>query len=89
MANFAIDDNLKRKYSAFLSRKILKAMQLNFTSLIKDDGSVNESVLLDCILSVCDENLLGHEDLQVLFNRPDGENTRKDIRDNLENFLKI
>ena len=74
--------------SAFLSRKILKAMQLNFTSLIKDDGSVNESVLLDCILSVCDENLLGHEDLQVLFNRPDGENTRKDIRDNLENFLK-
>ena len=88
LANFAIDDNLKRKYSAFLSRKILKAMQLNFTSLIKDDGSVNESVLLDCILSVCDENLLGHEDLQVLFNRPDGENTRKDIRDNLENFLK-
>ena len=74
LANFAIDDNLKRKYSAFLSRKILKAMQLNFTSLIKDDGSVNESVLLDCILSVCDENLLGHEDLQVLFNRPDGEN---------------
>lgn len=88
LANFAIDDNLKRKYSAFLSRKILKAMQLNFTSLIKDDGSVNDSVLLDCILSVCDENLLGHEDLQVLFNRPDGENTRKDIRDNLENFLK-
>ena len=88
LANFAIDDNLKRKYSAFLSRKILKAMQLNFTSLIKDDGSINESVLLDCILSVCDEKLLGLEDLQVLFNRPDGENTRKDIRDNLENFLK-
>lgn len=63
-------------------------MQLSFTSLIKDDGSINESVLLDCLLSVCDEKLLGLEDLQVLFNRPDGENTRKDIRDNLENFLK-
>lgn len=88
LANFEVDGNLNKKYRAFLSRKILKAMQMSFTSLIKDDGSINESVLLDCILSVCDENLLGHEDLQVLFNRPDGENTRKDIRDNLENFLK-
>lgn len=88
LANFAVDDALNKKYRAFLSRKILKAMQISFTSLIKDDGSINESVLLDCILSVCDEKLLGLEDLQVLFNRPDGENTRKDIRDNLENFLK-
>lgn len=32
LANFAVDDNLKRKYKAFLSRKILKAMQLSFTS---------------------------------------------------------
>ena len=59
LSNFAVDDNLKRKYRTFLSRKILKAMQMSFTSLIKDDGSVNDSVLLDCILSVCDEKLLG------------------------------
>ena len=88
MANFAVDDNLKRKYRVFLSRKILKAMQLSFTSLIKDDGSINESVLLDCLISVCDEKLLGLEDLQVLFNKPDGEQTRNDIRENLKNFLK-
>ena len=88
LANFAVDDNLKRKYRVFLSRKILKAMQLSFTSLIKDDGSINESVLLDCLISVCDEKLLGLEDLQVLFNRPDGEHTRNDIRENLKNFLK-
>lgn len=88
LANFAVDDNLKRKYRVFLSRKILKAMQLSFTSLIKDDGSINESVLLDCLISVCDEKLLGLEDLQVLFNRPDGEQTRNDIRENLKNFLK-
>lgn len=88
LANFAVDDNLKRKYKAFLSRKILKAMQLSFTSLIKDDGRINEKVLLECILSVCDDKLLGHEDLQVLFNRPSGEETRKVIRKNLETFLK-
>lgn len=88
LANFAVDDNLKRKYKAFLSRKILKAMQMSFTSLIKDDGHINEKVLLECILSVCDEKLLGHEDLQVLFNRPGGEETRKEIRKNLETFLK-
>ena len=88
LANFAVDDNLKRKYKAFLSRKILKAMQLSFTSLIKDDGRINEKVLLECILSVCDDKLLEHEDLQVLFNRPSGEETRKEIRKNLETFLK-
>ena len=88
LANFAIDDNLKRKYSAFLSRKILKAMQLSFTSLIKDDGSINESVLLDCILSVCDEKLLGLEDLQVLFNRPDGDEARNKAHKEIETFLK-
>ena len=88
LANFAVDDNLKRKYKAFLSRKILKAMQLSFTSLIKDDGRINEKVLLECILSVCDDKLLGHEDLQVLFNRPSGEETRKEIRKNLETLLK-
>lgn len=88
LANFAVDDNLKRKYKAFLSRKILKVMQLSFTSLIKDDGRINEKVLLECILSVCDDKLLGHEDLQVLFNRPSGEETRKEIRKNLETFLK-
>lgn len=88
LANFAVDDNLKRKYKAFLSRKILKAMQLSFTSLIKDDDRINEKVLLECILSVCDDKLLGHEDLQVLFNRPSGEETRKEIRKNLETFLK-
>lgn len=88
LANFAVDDNLKRKYKAFLSRKILKAMQLSFTSLINDDGRINEKVLLECILSVCDDKLLGHEDLQVLFNRPSGEETRKEIRKNLETFLK-
>lgn len=88
LANFAVDDNLKRKYKAFLSRKILKAMQLSFTSLIKVDGRINEKVLLECILSVCDDKLLGHEDLQVLFNRPSGEETRKEIRKNLETFLK-
>lgn len=63
-------------------------MQLSFTSLIKDDGRINEKVLLECILSVCDDKLLGHEDLQVLFNRPSGEETRKEIRKNLETFLK-
>ncbi len=87
LAKFAADENLKRKYKDFLSRKILKAMQMNSAALTKDDGSVNDSVLLDCILAVCDEKLLGHEDLQVLFNRPGGEDTRKKVRDNLETFL--
>lgn len=71
-----------------MSRKILKAMQISFTSLIKDDGSINESVLLDCILSVCDEKLLGLEDLQVLFNRPDGDEARNKAHKEIETFLK-
>jgi len=88
LSNFAVDDNLKRKYRTFLSRKILKAMQMSFTSLIKDDGSINESVLLDCILSVCDEKLLGLEDLQGLFNRSDGDKARDKTREEIKTFLK-
>ena len=88
LANFAVDDNLKRKYKAFLSRKILKAMQLSFTSLIKDDGRINEKVLLECILSVCDEKLLGLEDLQGLFNRSDGDKARDKTREEIKTFLK-
>lgn len=88
LANFEVDGNLNKKYRAFLSRKILKAMQMSFTSLIKDDGRINESVLLDCILSVCDEKLLGLEDLQVLFNRPDGNDARNKAREEIEAFLK-
>lgn len=86
LSNFAVDDNLKRKYRTFLSRKILKAMQMSFTSLIKDDGSINESVLLDCILSVCDEKLLGLEDLQGLFNRSDGDKARDKTREEIKTF---
>ena len=88
LSNFAVDDNLKRKYRTFLSRKILKAMQMSFTSLIKDDGSINENVLLDCILSVCDEKLLGLEDLQGLFNRSDGDKARDKTREEIKTFLK-
>lgn len=88
LSNFAVDDNLKRKYRTFLSRKILKAMQMSFTSLIKDDGSINENVLLDSILSVCDEKLLGLEDLQGLFNRSDGDKARDKTREEIKTFLK-
>ena len=88
LSNFAVDDNLKRKYRTFLSRKILKAMQMSFTSLIKDDGSINESVLLDCILSVCDEKLLGLEDLQVFFNRPDGDEAHNKAHKEIKTFLE-
>lgn len=88
LSNFAVDDNLKRKYRTFLSRKILKAMQMSFTSLIKDDGSINESVLLDCILSVCDEKLLGLEDLQVFFNRPDGDEAHNKAHKEINTFLE-
>ncbi len=63
LANFEVDGNLNKKYRAFLSCKDSEsnANELHF-SLIKDDGRINESVLLDCILSVCDEKLLGLED---------------------------
>lgn len=88
LSNFAVDDNLKRKYRTFLSRKILKAMQMSFTSLIKDDGRINESVLLDCILSVCDEKLLGLEDLQVFFNRPDGDEAHNKAHKEIKTFLE-
>lgn len=69
VTNFAQTPDLQRKFCAFLSRKILKSMQVKFTSLLNEDGTVNDSVLLNCVISTCEDDLLHHEELLPLFNR--------------------
>lgn len=68
---------LKQKFSAFLSRKIFQSLQQSFTALINEDGSFNAKTLLECAISVSDNEILHHQDLSDMFARPGGAEARK------------
>lgn len=87
LADFAANKNLQQKYCAFLGRKILKAMQESFTSLINEDGSINSQKLLDTINMACDEYLFNHEDLRVLFERIKGKDIQGQVRTSIQETL--
>ncbi len=68
---------LKQQFSAFLSRKIFQSLQQSFTALINADGSFNAKTLLECTISVSDNEILHHHDLIDMFARPGGAEVRK------------
>lgn len=87
VTNLARTPDLQRKFCAFLKRKILKSIQENFTSLLKEDGTVNENVLLGCVMSICEEKLLHHEELLVFFNRTGGDIIRERAKESIQSAL--
>lgn len=87
LADFAVDKDMQQRYSTFLSYKILDSLKQSVTQLVNENGSINEKLLVDCILSVCEENLLYHKDLLILFDRPGGDDVREKIRGVLRKSL--
>lgn len=68
---------LKQKFSKFLSRKIFQSFQQSFTALINENGDFNEKTLLECTISVSDNEILHHQDLSEMFARPGGTEARQ------------
>ena len=58
------DKKTRRDFSAFLSRKIQMAIQKETTAIIQDDGSINEKTLARVVLSVGEDSLLNHGDIE-------------------------
>jgi len=87
VTNLAQTLGLQRKFCAFLSRKILKSMQESFTSLLNEDGTVNDNVLLNCVMSTCEERLLHHEELQDFFSRTGGDIIRERAKETMQSAL--
>ena len=63
------DKKTKRDFSAFLSRKIQRAIQKEYTAIIQDDGSVNEKTLARIVLSVGEDSLLNHGDIREMLDQ--------------------
>ena len=87
LADVALDKGLQQEYCAFLGRKILKSMQQCFTTLINDDGSINQNALHDCIIETCEVYLFNLKDLQPLFDKPGGSEAQEKIKASINDLL--
>ena len=63
------DKKTKRDFSVFLSRKIQRAIQKEYTAIIQDDGSINEKTLARIVLSVGEDSLLNHGDIREMLDQ--------------------
>lgn len=82
------DSAKKENFSAFLGRKILKSLQYVSTSLINNDGTLNDETLANFSLSTCEEELLHHASLSVMFDKPGGTMVRDEAKEAMEKGLK-
>ena len=87
LTDIALDKGVQQDYCAFLGRKILKSMQQCFTTLLNDDGSINQNALHDCIIETCEVHLFQLKDLQPLFDKPGGSEAQDKTRVSIDNLL--
>ncbi len=78
------DENTKRNFGAFLSRKILKTLQKEAIAFINEDGSINEKALARIILNVAEESLLNHKDVTEILNK----NADSDYDETIKSAMK-
>lgn len=80
---------MQRDFCTFLSRKIFKTLQSDFTRLINEDGTVNQPVLLHSTIQVGQEELLYHPELTSLFGTPTGEAIREKAKMDMQTSIEM
>ena len=63
------DESSKRDLGVFLSRKILRSLQKESTSIINEDGTINEKVLSRIVLNVAEDSLLTHGEIREILDK--------------------
>ncbi|MDE7089114.1 MAG: hypothetical protein K2O54_03250, partial [Prevotella sp.] len=63
------DMEKRNGFSAFLSHKIRKALQKEYATIIKEDGSIEEETLLQIVMNVGEEALLNHNEVREVLDR--------------------
>ncbi|MDE5784421.1 MAG: hypothetical protein K2H97_08925 [Prevotella sp.] len=63
------DMEKRNGFSAFLSHKIRKALQKEYATIIKEDGSIEEETLLQIVMNVGEESLLNHDEVREVLDR--------------------
>ena len=72
------DANTNTRFCSFLSRKLFKKMQSDYTNLVKHDGAINELQLTSIAKDVAEQHVINQNELTSLFakvkdGRPLGE----------------
>ena len=78
------DENTKRNFGAFLSRKIQKTLQKEAIAIINEDGSINEKTLARIVLNVAEEFLLNNKDVMEILNK----NADSDYDEKIKSAMK-
>ena len=78
------DENTKRDLGVFLSRKILRSLQKESTSIINEDGSINGNVLSRIVLNVAEDALLTHGEIREILDK----NANSDYDEKVKSAIK-
>lgn len=81
--------DVKRNFSTFLSRKIFKSLQIDFTKLVNDDGTVNSRILLASAIQTANDEFLHHPELTSLFSTETGKTVRSRAKEEMCNALEM
>lgn len=82
------DKQTKRKFTSYLSHKLFNYLQLDFASLLSEDGKLNTTQLCDTSLKIGEELLLDNQELEGLFTSDDGEENRAMVKTKMERDVK-
>lgn len=75
---------IKRKFRAFLSRKLMKQLQHVFTQLIGAEGNIRIEEIQKVVASVVSSEIIGHEALDSFFDTPDEESAHTELGNTLQ-----
>lgn len=88
LEQLSTQEEIRTKFSAFLDKKLQESVVAHFTNLLKEDGSINASVLRSCTLQTGNEELLCHPELEDLFFGEEGKTVRKKTYSDIEKGIK-
>jgi hypothetical protein len=78
------DKKTKRKFTSFLSHKLFSYLQLDFATLLEENGKLNTTLLCDTTLKIGEEFLLDNQELEGMFSSDTGEETRAMVKNKME-----
>lgn len=79
LASIESDPLIKRDLSAYLSHKILKRLQVDATTVAKEDGSINQDVLKKILMTSAEEDILYHDDISDMIARYGSPNLKETV----------
>jgi len=88
MSSLGDDMKKRRDFSAFLSRKMMGALQKESTALVNDDGTMNQSAIMKIILDVGNRYLLNQEDIKEILDQHGHDDFKEKALDSMRTAVE-